>query len=91
MQLDGTAPTRLVNTGTLAPEHISWSPDGQSFLFSTFTDFAIHRVNADGTGLTKLTIGTEFEDHPAWSPDGSRYVFVRAGISLPAPSTARTK
>lgn len=39
----------------------------------------IYRINADGTGLKRLTTGTGNEQNyaPAWSPDGEYIVFIR--------------
>ena len=34
----------------------------------------IYSVNADGTGLTRLTNDPASDDHAAWSPDGARLV-----------------
>lgn len=81
MNIDGTAPAKLAGTGTLPPDHLAWSPDGSSFLFDATSagHRFIYRLNADGTGLTQLTPGTELEEEPAWSPDGTRYAFHRAG------------
>jgi Tol biopolymer transport system component len=35
----------------------------------------IYTVNADGTGLTRLTDNTVNDDHAAWSPNGQRIAF----------------
>jgi Tol biopolymer transport system component len=35
----------------------------------------IYTVNADGTGLTRLTYDAASHDHAAWSPDGLRLAF----------------
>jgi dipeptidyl aminopeptidase/acylaminoacyl peptidase len=59
----------------------SWSPDGGRIAFQS--DLAglddIYVVNADGSGLLRLTYdplpGVTSEVHPAWSPDGSRIAF----------------
>ena len=49
-------------------------------------DDQLHRINVNGTGLTKLTSdGVNFS--PAWSADGSRIAFVRytpSGNNLPS-------
>ena len=39
------------------------------------TDLCI--VNADGTGLVRLTNDAEIDDNPAWSPDGTTIAFTR--------------
>ena len=43
------------------------------------TDAEICVMNANGTGLTRLTDTPEDESAPAWSPDGKRIAFVRDG------------
>lgn len=51
-----------------------WSPDGSAMLFATRTNGGaqlIWRMNADGSGLTKLGGGLD----PQWSPDGTRIAF----------------
>ena len=61
------------------------SPDGARVAFTrvwvdTEADeyrTAIWLVNADGTGLRRLTAG-ERDTQPRWSPDGTRLAFVRA-------------
>jgi dipeptidyl aminopeptidase/acylaminoacyl peptidase len=52
--------------------NLAWSPDGQQAAFSLQGD--IYRINADGSGLTKLT-ETEQEFHPTWSADGKYIAF----------------
>lgn len=72
----------------------AWSPDGRKIALAgpqspTNSDStSIYLMNADGSGLTRLTNepGT-LDRYPAWSPDGSKIAFVRGpynniGISL---------
>src|SRR5690606_13835349 len=50
----------------------SWSPDGQRLVFTGYdgglSDLFV--INADGTGLQRLTNDKYADMHPVWSPDG---------------------
>jgi Tol biopolymer transport system component len=37
--------------------------------------YEIYVMNADATGITRLTTDTTFDLHPVWSPDGSQIAF----------------
>jgi TolB protein len=76
MRADGTDVRRVTDGGSLVDgEDLgpSWSPDGMRIAFARGGD--IFTVNADGTGLVRLTEGPVVEYEPAWSPDGSRIAF----------------
>jgi Tol biopolymer transport system component len=52
----------------------SWSPDGTMLAFCAETatlKWKIYTVGIDGTGLTKLSGGSDNDCAPAWSPDGT--------------------
>ena len=67
----------------------AWSPDGRRIAFVSFADHngsacpvdgcppsgEIYVVEADGTGLTRLTMSKADDEHPTWSPNGSRIAF----------------
>lgn len=80
----------------------AWSPDGTKVAFGSDRAYGstqysdIYVMNADGTGLTRLTTDGASYD-PAWSPDGKKIAFVsyRAGFPggiyvMNADGTAQT-
>jgi len=80
---DGTGLTKLPSVpGDTDP---AWSPDGSKIAFVRFREggAGIWVMNADGTGLRRITDGGPDVDGtdlgPAWSPDGSRIAFAREG------------
>lgn len=91
MNADATGLTTLTNNGTnVGP---TWSPDGTKIAFSRSDPIGdpnnpssgplnIVVMNADGTGLTRLTNNDRltFDQSPAWSPDGTKIAFARGQI-----------
>jgi Tol biopolymer transport system component len=58
----------------------AWSPDGTRIAFVRSKPGAfpeLYVVNADGSGLQRLTMNDWIEGHPTWSPDGTRIAFDR--------------
>jgi TolB protein len=87
MDADGNEkPVRLTNNAEeeRAP---SWSPDGKRILFQcrkgspregrVMPTFELCVMNADGSGVTRLTSNTLPELTPSWSPDGRQILFHR--------------
>jgi TolB protein len=70
-----------------------WSPDGSRIAFSAGGDFMksiydVYVINADGTGLVKLTdhpsdVDQAEAEDPSWSPDGIRIAFVYVAEHIP--------
>jgi Tol biopolymer transport system component len=63
-------------------EDPAWSPDGSKIAFKGFYEESpavfnvdIFVINADGSGLKRLTTQPGADSGPAWSPDGSKIAF----------------
>ena len=80
MNADGTGMVNLTNSGVDGAP--SWSADGGKIAFAATRsgDFQskIYVMDADGSGVTRITDGFTSDHSPAWSPDG-RIAFVRQG------------
>ena len=84
MNGDGSRQTRLTNNQILDQEP-AWSSDARRITFasqlgpalplSESGTFEIMVMNADGTGLRRLTNNGVEDDRPSFSPDGSKIVF----------------
>ncbi len=79
MNVDGTGQLNLSNTAiNYAPNGApDWSPDGRKIAFVSWRDgnSEIYVVNADGSGLTRVTNNSVNDNDPLWSPDGSHILF----------------
>jgi Tol biopolymer transport system component len=83
---DGTGATFLVDDyGNFGTDEPAWSPDGRRLAFISGRhkayglagENAVYVMNADGSGLTRLTNSLAGESWPAWSPNGTRIAFAR--------------
>ena len=81
MNADGSKKTRL--TRDLNADHPLWSPEGKKIAFESIIDtrvrdvnVEIRTINADGTGLRRLTNNHKADYLCGWSPDGSKILFV---------------
>ena len=84
MSADGTDPVRLTRP-ELANDAFdtdpAWSPQGLKIAFTRFergVQPAIYWMNADGSGVARLSGAGYTERNPAWSPDGFRLAFARS-------------
>ena len=78
MNADGSGVTKLTTNlifNGLAAFWPAWSPDGTKIAFNSdpgdgYADEEIYVMNADGSGITRITYNPSFDLSPAWSPDG---------------------
>ena len=75
VNLDGRVLARL--TDNPADEAPAISPDGTRVAFMSTRDgsWDIYVVNADGTGLTRLTADEDIDGLPIWGPDSNTVIF----------------
>jgi Tol biopolymer transport system component len=72
-------PKRL-STLDVAEHHPTWSPDGRSIAYVTWSDAEgghLYRASPDSGTAQRLTRVASFYSDPAFSPDGQRIVAVR--------------
>ena len=83
MNIDGSGTKRVAYAGNYNSSP-NWSPDGKKIVFSgqDGRHFDIFVMNADGTGLERLTSATRKDgknatnEFPNFSPDGRQVIFV---------------
>ena len=81
-------------------EYPDWSPDGSRIVFMSMEpgatgsnpDYDIFVMDADGSGVRRLTDAPGQDGWPAWSPDGTRIVFssARDDCSISSAPDCRT-
>ena len=87
MKADGSDVERLTDN-RMWDRRPTWSKDGGRIVFETnrrhsegpLTEEAnleLYEMNADGTGVARLTFNPTADTYPSWSPDGTGIVFVR--------------
>lgn len=98
INLDGSR-RRQVTSGKAVDMDPEWSPDGTKILFTRIvasgdpetemspgkqdTNTDIFVINADGSGLRRLTHSDSFDSEATWSPDGKRIAFVSYRLGRP--------
>ncbi|MEX2178133.1 MAG: hypothetical protein WD801_05455 [Gemmatimonadaceae bacterium] len=84
MNADGSDVRRITHDNVIT-NTARWSPDCTRIAFASIraagpngnprNDLDLYAINADGTGLTRLTSTPGFDVAPTWSPDGQRIAF----------------
>jgi Tol biopolymer transport system component len=76
---DGSGETDLSRSPSTWELDPSWSPDGTRIAFTSVRGNdqgpQIYVMNADGTGVQRLTDSADPHGSPEWSPDGTRIAF----------------
>jgi TolB protein len=93
MNADGSGQAPILDGDSASLTSITsfpdWSPDGAKIVFNAIAKGSadgadIYSMNANGTGVTRLTTDPANDTTPAWSPDGTKIVF--ASIRNPVPN-----
>jgi TolB protein len=76
MNADGSDPKCLADTGY--DSYPALSPDSTQIVFASSRDGngEIYMINADGSGLTRLTNNPATDLYPAWSTDRKQIAFM---------------
>jgi Tol biopolymer transport system component len=75
--ISGCFPNMMAQQQQTVKTDPMYSPDGLKLVFISTHDGdpEIFVMNADGTGLKKLTDNSAVDAAPSWSPDGGKIVF----------------
>jgi TolB protein len=77
---DGSGREQLTSQKAGSDTAPVWSPDGMRIAFVSDRDGGfpeLYLMNANGTGVKRMTTNALIDANPSWSPDGTRVVFER--------------
>lgn len=77
---DGSGREQLTSQKAGSDTAPVWSPDGTRIAFVSDRDGGfpeLYLMNANGTGVKRMTTNALIDANPSWSPDGTRVVFER--------------
>jgi Tol biopolymer transport system component len=78
MNPDGTDRVNITSESAAIDATPDWSPDGSRIAFVSDRDdpeFEIYVMDADGSGVERLTTNGLQHGQPTWSPDGTEFLF----------------
>ena len=84
MSADGSNQRRLSSSEAYDDRLAAWSPDSRQIVFRrsssnspSSVDWAIWRMNADGSQAVPLTDGANEDTEPVWAPNGQHIAYIR--------------
>lgn len=92
MNPDGSGLTQVLDGPSAGFSSITsfpdWSPDGTRIVFNGIPKGSpdgpdIYVINADGSGIRRLTTDPADDNSPSWSPDGSKIAFASIRNRVP--------
>jgi Tol biopolymer transport system component len=78
MTPEGKRVTKLTRTKSVTESAPAWSPDGSYLAFVACrecTTSDLYVMNADGSGVTRVTEDAALDGGSAWSPDGKTLAY----------------
>ena len=85
MGANGGSPLALSTGLTSVDGRPTWSPDGSKIVFSapvtSINHYQIFTMNANGSGVTRISDGTNDDLGPAWTSVGNKVAFYRQDFS----------
>ncbi|MCK4898388.1 MAG: PD40 domain-containing protein, partial [Anaerolineales bacterium] len=78
MNADGTSDANVLTIHPYYENWPAWSPSGDQIAFASYRNdenFEIYVINADGSGLTRLTDNPGMDGVPDWSPDSEQIAY----------------